>query len=395
MSPERMGGFVPQEAMPEPPLEDVEVPPEMVELSADQLKVQQSELHGKLVDMSKELMNAALRGETAKIVELTGKIEQVHGQFKELDEKMRLAKERADLFKDLTKEEINLAVEPIGEFSNLTEDEINNAVNALGAEEEPFLLTPDMMKSTEVTDEMIISVEPAGKSEVEESLDELRQIEKDRVAQEAAEKGEAEKSKGEVAESLAELRQIEKDRVAREAAEKAAEAEKPPTAAEVKDALKNNELTPERKAVLEKELRRMENQLFEIENGAELIDRETGKTENRLGLKELESKFKSKFGLDLAEMSEKKAVSRWASLKMGVRSLFSRDYRQTVRQYEERTKEYNDMREDIDLTKLQIKDPKKYSDLMNLRLLKLGLVNAKRRASANRPANMGIGTMKF
>jgi len=398
MSPERIGGFVPQETAPEPPLEAVEAPPETVELSEDQLKVQQSELHGKLVDMSKELMNAALKGETAKIVEMTGKIEQIHGQFKELDEKMRLAKERAGMFKDLTKEEINLAVEPIGEFANLTEDEINNAVNALGAEEEPFLLTPDMIKPIEITPDMIISVEPieTPKSEVEESLAELRQIEAQRVKDEAEGKWKpAEKPKSEVEESLAELRQIEKDRVAREAAEKAAESEKPPTAAEVKDALKNNELTPERKAILEKELQRDEKRLQGIENGAELINETTGRIEHKPGLKELESKFKQKFGLDLDEVAINKAVSHWNSFKIGLRSIFNRDFRQTIRQYEERTSEYNSLREDIDLTKLQIKDPKKYSDMMNLRLLKLGLLNAKRRANANRPANMGIGTMKF
>jgi hypothetical protein len=429
-------GYVPPEAAPPPPLEAVEAPPETVELNEDQLRDQQTELRGQLVGLSKELMDASLKGDTIKVAALSGRIERINGQFDDLDAKMRLSKERRGMFKDLTKEEINLAVAPLGEFANLTEEEISNAVSALGSEEEPILLTPDMMKPIEVTDEMVVSVEPIVKprSEVEESLAELQEIERQRVKDEKEGRWKpAEKPKSEVEQSLDELRQIEKERVAREAKEKplrdienqmrlleaarkkAAPEEQriidqklealtrrqqemlreKPTAAEIKEVLEKNELTPERKAVLEDEVRLMEQKLFEVENGIELIDRKTGKTENRPGLKELEGKFKQKFGLDLDEMAINKSVSRWDSFKIGLRSIFNREFRQTIRQYEERTEEYNRLKEDIELDRLHLENPKKYADIMDRRLMQLGMLNAKRRASASRAANPGIGTMKF
>lgn len=163
-------------------------------------------------------------------------------------------------------------------------------------------------------------------------------------------------------------------------------------AEEAKNAMTKNELSPDRKTVIQNEIVKVEDEIWNIKEGIELVDNETGKSIDKPGIKELETKLKG-YGFDMnaiveaktdeeAEAAMKKASSPLQKMKRGLLSIFSPGYRKTARQYEERTRELDDAEDRLALSKLELKDPKKYAGLMNRRLMKTML----RRASQSRPS---------
>jgi len=162
-----------------------------------------------------------------------------------------------------------------------------------------------------------------------------------------------------------------------------------PSKAEVKDVVEKNELSPERKAMVEGEIRKLENQIYDLEAGAEYVERdEKGKitgVDHRPGMKELETKLREKYGLDADTMMEKKALSPLEGLKLGLKGLFSRDFKRTMQMYEQRMNEWSDAKQRLEEAKMELRDPRGYAEAMSRRYMKTMLLRAKQSARSSGP----------
>ncbi len=167
----------------------------------------------------------------------------------------------------------------------------------------------------------------------------------------------------------------------------------PEEMAEAKAVAEKNVLSPERRKVVEEDIKKTEDEIWNLENGIEIIDRETGKTETKLGLKELEKKLKD-FGLDADEMMEKKALSRWESFKLGLKSMVKPELRRTIREYQKRLDEHGDASDRLALSKLELKNPKAYAQVTQQRLFRTLLAGVRRQANS-KPATAGFMNLKF
>ncbi len=162
---------------------------------------------------------------------------------------------------------------------------------------------------------------------------------------------------------------------------------------EAKAVAEKNELSPERKKSVEAEIKKTQDEIWNIENGIEIIDRETGKTEVKRGIKELEKKLKD-FGLDADEMLEKKALSRWESFKLGLRAMVKPELRRTISEYQKRLDEHGEATDRLNLSKLELKNPKAYAEYTQRRLFRTLLAGA-RRKTAGPPPTAGFLNLKF
>ena len=169
------------------------------------------------------------------------------------------------------------------------------------------------------------------------------------------------------------------------------------TAPEKKEAaaiVEKNELPPERRAALEAEIAMLQNQLFDIQKGAILIDKETGKEVDKPGLEELEKKLAS-LGVNADELLEKKAVSGWERFKFGLKALVKPELDRTLKQYQERLSDRIEAQDNLQLARLELKNPRKYAILMQQRLIRTLGASASIRARQNSSSGTGVLTMKF
>lgn len=171
-----------------------------------------------------------------------------------------------------------------------------------------------------------------------------------------------------------------------------------PSKEEVKDVVEKNELSPERRAVVEAEIQKIENQIYDYEAGAEYIERDdAGKVtgvDHRPGMKELEAKLREKYGLDADTMMEKKALSPLEGLKLGLKGLFSRDFKRTMQMYEQRMNEWSDAKQRLEEAKMELRDPRGYAETMSRRYMRTMLLRAKQSASTPRTGGSPLG-MRF
>ncbi|HTK04071.1 MAG TPA: hypothetical protein VL500_00645 [Candidatus Eisenbacteria bacterium] len=160
-----------------------------------------------------------------------------------------------------------------------------------------------------------------------------------------------------------------------------------PSKEEVKDVVEKNELSPERRAVVEAEIQKLENQIYDFEAGAEYVERnDEGKItgiDHRPGMKELEAKLREKYGLDADTMMEKKALSPLEGLKLGLKGLFSRDFKRTMQMYEQRMNEWSDAKQRLEEAKMELRDPRGYAETMSRRYMKTMLLRAKQNARSS------------
>ncbi|HSD12670.1 MAG TPA: hypothetical protein VLC10_03865 [Patescibacteria group bacterium] len=172
--------------------------------------------------------------------------------------------------------------------------------------------------------------------------------------------------------------------------------EEAPSKEEVQAVVEKNELSPERRKVVEAEIQKLKNEIFDLERGMEYVDRDdSGKivdVKYRPGLQELEGKLKEQYGLSADDLMEKKALSRWEGLKIGLKGLFSPDFKKTVKMYEERAAEWSDAKQRLAESEMELRDPQGYAEAMQRRLMKTLMLRAKQAASAPRasgsPFNM-------
>jgi len=158
--------------------------------------------------------------------------------------------------------------------------------------------------------------------------------------------------------------------------------------------LEKNELSPERRAQLEAEIKKLERRMVAIKEGAILIqDRETGESEAVTGLDELEKKLAS-MGVNADELLEKKATSGWERFKFGLKALARPELDRTIKQYQECLKDRMDTQDNLELAKLELKNPRKYAVLMRHRLMRtLGASASIRARQQSSPTS--FGTLKL
>lgn len=169
-----------------------------------------------------------------------------------------------------------------------------------------------------------------------------------------------------------------------------------PSKQEVQAVVEKNELSPERRKVVEAGIQKLKNEIFDLERGIEYVDRDdAGKIVDvkfKPGLQELEGKLKEQYGLSADDLMEKKTLSRWEGLKIGLKGLFSPDFKRTVKMYEDRANEWSDAKQRLAESEMELRDPQGYADAMQRRLMKTLLLRAKQAASAPRasgsPFNM-------
>ncbi|HTM68401.1 MAG TPA: hypothetical protein VL426_03820 [Candidatus Binatia bacterium] len=167
------------------------------------------------------------------------------------------------------------------------------------------------------------------------------------------------------------------------------------SAEEVKDLVEKNELSPERKAGLEKEVKALRDEIGRLEAGRFVYEGPENMQvlkDIEPGIWQLEASLKEQTGLSADDLMEKKVMSSMARFKLGVKSLFNPTFKKTMQMYEERTREWADAKDRLASAELELRDPQGYADLMQKRLMKTMLLRAKQaqspRSSSGSPFNM-------
>lgn len=87
-------------------------------------------------------------------------------------------------------------------------------------------------------------------------------------------------------------------------------------------------------------------------------------------------------------------MSPLARMKLGVKSLFNRNFKKTMQMYEERTREWSDAKDRLVSAELELRDPQGYADVMQRRFMRTMLLRAKQGMSSSGPKGSPLG-MRF
>lgn len=128
----------------------------------------------------------------------------------------------------------------------------------------------------------------------------------------------------------------------------------PPTAKEIADVIEKNELSPERAEDLERDLAWYDDRITKIIGGEFMKGEKGEKIPTRLGLKDLEAALSIR-GIDMDTM-----VSGWERTKLSFRTLFDRETKRFVEEYNVRLHEFIQAESDRARAEVEIKDPKQY-----------------------------------
>ncbi|MEY4744087.1 MAG: hypothetical protein RL272_32 [Candidatus Parcubacteria bacterium] len=176
-------------------------------------------------------------------------------------------------------------------------------------------------------------------------------------------------------------------------------AEAAPSKEEVADVVEKNELSPERRALVEKDIAVLKARIKELEEG--VYTYEQGASESvqirkdlAPGIKDVEAKLREQFGIDADTLMEKKALSPVESFKFGLKGLFNRDFKKTMKMYEDMTREWSEAKQELAENEMLLRDPQGYAERSARRLMRTLLVRANQAARA-KPQSGSPFNMRF
>lgn len=140
---------------------------------------------------------------------------------------------------------------------------------------------------------------------------------------------------------------------------------------EVRRLMDNNELSPERKTELMGDLSILEQEIAE--------DKEE--------VKKLEASLEKALGMPIDAAREKMMFSRWESFKFGLRSLFNRDLRRAIDEYDTKNDALNNKELEAGRIRLAITDPRQAAELSGLRAMR-ALTRSKRGGTGPSPERL-------
>ena len=169
-----------------------------------------------------------------------------------------------------------------------------------------------------------------------------------------------------------------------------------PSKEEAQDLVEKNELPPEQKAAVMKDIAALKDRIKELEEGTFVYE---GEHENMQvlkdsspGIKDLEAKLREQYGLDADTLLEKKALSSVESFKIGLKGIFNRDFKRTLKAYEKKTREWSDSKQELADSEMLLSDPKAYAEKSARRLMRTMIVRANQNArNTTRPPGSPLG----